>query len=101
MDILSDDIVKDGLNNLLNSAHLPIINIYDRMFKIGFSPSDDVSTLIYSIGVFIVRYNEHCKDNDIDSSIKLSYNDILENKIISKFIANKTITTIDKVAGVK
>ena len=101
MDILADNEIKIGLNDLLNSAHHPIVSLYNRMFTLGFSPSDEVSTLIYSIGIFTVKYNRHIKNNEVDDAIKLSYNDVLENKIISSFIARKTMNTIDKAAGVK
>ena len=101
MDILADNEIKNGLNDLLNSAHHPIVSLYNRMFSLGFSPSDEVSTFIYSIGIFTVKYNRHIQNYGIDDSIKLSYNDVLQNKIISSFIATKTMNTIDKAAGVK
>ena len=101
MDILSDNEIKIGLNDLLNSAHHPIVSLYNRMFSLGFSPKDEMSTLIYSIGIFTVKYNRHIKNHDVDDAIKLSYNDVLQNKIISSFIARKTMNTIDKAAGVK
>tara|TARA_R110000823_G_C15765927_1_gene483480 strand:+ start:322 stop:630 length:309 start_codon:yes stop_codon:yes gene_type:complete len=101
VDILTDTELKTGLNNLLISAHHPIISIYDRMFKIGFYPKDEVSTLIYSIGIFTVKYNEYISSNDIDSSIRMSYNDVLKNKIVSSFIANKAVNTVDNMVGVK
>ena len=101
MDILGDEEILEGLDALIHSAYHPIIKIFDRLFSIGFSPNNEVSTLVFAIGLFIVNFKNARLKNSIDLSVKIAYTEVLEHPIISKFIASKTVQTIDSRAGVK
>ena len=101
VDIFDDKILLSGVDSLFQSAHIPLIDIYSHLHDNGFKPSNEISTLIYSICVFIFRYNIYRNKNNIEDSIKLSYNFVLHTKIVSNYLASKTVFTIDKVAGVE
>ena len=99
--MFTDELVLDYCDEGLRSLHLPVCCAMDRLFSLGFQPSDDISTLLLAVGIFVVRYDE-CRELGVPviDSLRIAQGSVLANPNISKHLAKKGYIIINNVAGV-
>ena len=97
MGITSDEEVLILIDNLLAGMAVTSIKLMDRLIFVGFTPSGEISTLIFAAFLYVYNYNEARKDSTISESIEISKAKTFGNPILQKFFAAKSAQTVNQV----
>jgi len=98
---LLDDQVIGHIDDALSSSCEPIDSLMRRLFDLGFRPIDEAGTLLFAIGLYVVNYNEaRSLGFTVDESMGYAKMKVLNNPVVSSFLATAGYLTINRAAGV-
>ena len=97
MGITSDEEVLILVDEVLAGMAVTSTKLMDRLIFVGFTPSGEISTLIFAAFLYVYNYNEARKDSTISESIEISKAKTFGNPILQKFFAAKSAQTVNQV----
>ena len=102
VDYLSDSEVQGEIDDLLSSAATPSSGLMSRLSSLGWTPTGEVSALLYGMSLFVYFYNIERDQHGtaIPAALDIAYASTMKHPVVSKLIAAKTGAAIDGAAGV-